>query len=104
VNIVTRDPDGGLHAGAQAAVGSFGYIAPSITASYADPRWNVSGGYSQRQADPYEDGHGTPFTELEGGNYRPEASDERAFHVDTIWAGGAVSLGPSHRLNLTIQF
>jgi iron complex outermembrane receptor protein len=100
VNIVTREPEPGAHAGVQAAVGSFGYVAPSITASYADPRWNVSGGYSQRQADPYEDGNGTPFTELEGGNYKPEASDEQAFHVDTMWAGGAVTLGRSHRLKL----
>jgi iron complex outermembrane receptor protein len=46
VNIVTRKPGPGFHATPRLAAGSFGYVNPSLTASFGNDRVAVLGGYS----------------------------------------------------------
>ena len=104
VNLVSREPEAGAHAEAKAAAGSFGYLAPSLSASYGGTRWSGAVGYSLRRSEPYADGDGVRFTELLPGTasaaYRSTASNPRAFHVETAWAGGALDLRPGRRLEL----
>jgi iron complex outermembrane receptor protein len=83
VNIVTRKPEGGWHASANFAAGSYSYINPSATVSYGNPKFSVLGGYSFRASDPFTDGAGRNFTEL--ANYNPGAGGERAFEIGTAW-------------------
>jgi len=103
VNIVTRQPAPGWHGGLQLGVGSFDLVAPSATGSYGGERWSVSGGYSYRRQDPYEDGDGRLFTETT--NYLPADREARAYDVSTGWAGLALAPAPGHRLELqaTVQ-
>jgi len=91
VNIVTRKPGPGLHVTPRLAAGSFGYVNPSLTASFGNRRLAVLGGYSYRASDIYEDGSGRPFPE--GVNYKSTVGSERAFEVNTAW--GRVDLSPS---------
>ena len=98
VNIVTRQPLQGFHAGANFSGGSFGYVNPSATASYGGTGFSVLGGYSYRRSDPYTDGSGKRFTEY--GNYRPALFDSDAFRVGTAW--GRISGSPSQ--NQQVQF
>ncbi|MBP1641410.1 MAG: TonB dependent receptor [Acidobacteria bacterium] len=104
VNVVTREPAPGLHAEAQAAAGSFGYLAPSATVSWSDGRWSGKAGWAQRRGDPFEDGDGISITELlpepAPAAYRREARDDRAFDVTTAWAGIGYSPAPGHQLEL----
>lgn len=84
VNIITKRPPEGVHVNPQIAVGSFGYVNPSVTASYGTGRVAALAGYSYRVGDPYTDGSGRSF--LQTANYRPAALEGRAFDVNTAWA------------------
>jgi iron complex outermembrane receptor protein len=99
VNIVTRRPDEGFHAGLNMAVGSFGYINPSVTAAYGGDRFSAHAGFSYRRSDPYEDGSGRAFTGY--ANYRDDTMDSDAFRVATGWFGFSVRPAAGHRLWLT---
>jgi len=83
VNIVTRRPPDGWHASPALSIGSFGFVNPSGTASYAGPRVSVLGGYSFRRSDPYTDGRGQLFTAV--ANYKPTEVDSEAFRASTAW-------------------
>jgi iron complex outermembrane receptor protein len=84
INLVTRDPEPGLHVSPSFALSSFGYVNPSGTVSWAGERASALAGFSWRAADADRDGNGQRFTER--ANYRPEARDDRAFRVGTGWA------------------
>jgi iron complex outermembrane recepter protein len=99
VNIVTRKPEKGLHASATLATGSFGYVNPSATVSYADERFSTLGGYAYRTSDPYSDGSGARFTNY--ANYRPGSLDSDAFRAGTAWAGVSVSPATNHLLQFS---
>lgn len=84
VNIVTRRPEPGLHATANAAAGAWGYVNPSVTASWAGASFSALAGYSFRRSDAFADGDGRRFTEAT--NYRADAIDAEAFRGRTAWA------------------
>jgi iron complex outermembrane receptor protein len=90
VNIVTRKAERGLHAVGNLSAGSYGFVNPSATASYARGKYSVLGGYSYRLSSPYTDGSDKRFTESL--NYRPELLDSDAFKIGTAW--GKVSYSP----------
>jgi iron complex outermembrane receptor protein len=83
VNIITRQPETGFHAGGTLSIGSYGFVNPAATASYASSRFSVLGGYSYRVSEPYSDGSGRPFTAA--ANYRPGMRDSDAFRAGTAW-------------------
>ena len=87
VNIVTRRPPDGWHASPALSIGSFGFVNPSGTASYAGPRVSALGGYSFRRSDPYTDGRGQLFTAV--ANYKPTEVDSEAFRASTAWGRAA---------------
>jgi iron complex outermembrane receptor protein len=84
VNVVTRDPEPGLHASPSVSLGSFGYLNPAGTVSWGSEGVAALGGFSWRSARADRDGDGLRFTER--ANYRPESRDARAFGVGTGWA------------------
>ncbi len=94
VNIVTKRPPAGGHATAQFSGGSFGYVNPTVTASYGNGRAGILGGYSTRRGDPYLDGSGRSM--LATANYRPAAFDLSAFDVDTAWMRADLASRQTH--------
>jgi iron complex outermembrane receptor protein len=84
VNIVTRRPEAGFHATANAAAGAFGYVNPSLVASWGGESFSALAGYSFRRSQAYRDGAGLRFTERT--NYRGDAVDGEAFRAGTAWA------------------
>lgn len=84
VNIVTRRPEPGFHATANAAAGAWGYVNPSASASWAGESFSALAGYSFRRSDAFTDGDGRRFTELT--NYRADAVEAVAFEAGTAWA------------------
>jgi iron complex outermembrane receptor protein len=84
INLITRDPEPGLHVSPSFSLSSFGYMNPSGTVSWAGRRASALAGFSWRTADADRDGSGQRFTER--ANYRPEVQDDRAFRVGTGWA------------------
>jgi iron complex outermembrane receptor protein len=91
INVVTREPDPGLHASASLSAGSFSYLNPTGTVSWGGERFSALGGFSWRAGRADRDGDGHRFTER--ANYRPEATGGRAFEVGTGW--GRVTFTPS---------
>jgi iron complex outermembrane receptor protein len=87
VNVVTRDPDPGLHASPSLSAGSFSYLNPTGTVSWGGERFSALGGFSWRAGHADRDGDGRRFTER--ANYRPEAVESRAFEVGTAWGRAA---------------
>jgi iron complex outermembrane receptor protein len=96
VNIVTRRPPEGWHATPSLSAGSFGFVNPSGTASYAGPNLAVLGGYSFRRSDPYEDGRGQLFTAV--ANYKASELDSDAFRASTAWGRAAWRLSGGAQL------
>ena len=84
VNIVTRRPEPGLHATANAAAGAWGYVNPSVTASWAGASFSALAGYSFRRSEAFADGDGRRFTERT--NYRSDSVEDEAFRAGTAWA------------------
>lgn len=102
VDIVTREPEPGLHVEAQAAGGSASYLAPSLSASYATPGWSARAGAALRRGDPYSTGAGVSILDLappgSASAYVAAAAGERAFDVATGWGGVEIALGAGHRI------
>lgn len=103
VNIVTRRPEPGLHATANAAAGAWGYVNPSLSASWASESFSALAGYSFRRSEAFSDGDGRRFTELT--NYRADAALAEAFRAGTAWArvGFVPAEGHSVALSYTRQ-
>lgn len=91
VNIVTRDPEAGLHLAPSLSLGSSGFVNPAATMAWGKPRVSLLGGFSWRQAGVDRDGAGLLFTER--ANYLPSSLDVRSFGVGTGW--GRVRYAPS---------
>jgi iron complex outermembrane receptor protein len=103
INIVTKEPDGGLRFTPNIAAGSFGFYNPSFTGSYSGENVWALAGYSFRVSEPYRDGAGRPFTDYT--NYRAGAAGTDAYRIHTGWfrAGGAPRPGQRVELSYTRQ-
>ena len=100
VNIVTRQPEPGLHATANAAAGAWGYVNPSVTASWAGASFSALAGYSFRRSEAFADGEGRRFTERT--NYRADSVEDEAFRAGTAWA--RVGLVPAEGHAVTVSY
>ncbi len=98
VNVVTRRPEKGVHVTPLLAAGSFGFVNPAVSASWAGEQLSVLGGYSYRVSEAFRDGNGTRFTETT--NYRPEAFGQDAFEIGTGWARLGWRSGDRHQVQL----
>ncbi len=98
VNVVTRRPEPGFRVTPLLAAGSFGFVNPAVTASWAGRQLSVLGGYSYRVSEAFRDGSGTRFTETR--NYRPEAYGQDAFEIGTGWAHLGWRSGDRHQVHL----
>ena len=83
LNVVTRNSEQGFHAATVLTGGTYGFINPSATISYARSRFSVLGGFSYRRSLPYADSSGNRFTEYT--NYRVGTGDRESFRVGTGW-------------------
>ena len=99
VNIVTRRPEPGIHATANAAAGSWGFANPSVSASFADAAFSALAGYSFRRSEAFSDGDGRRFTERT--NYRADAVDGAAFRAGTAWLRVGLVPAPGHSVSLS---
>jgi len=98
LNIETRKPGPGFAATPNLAVGSFGFVNPSLSLGHGSQQLSALAGYSYRRSDPYRDGDGRAFTEL--ANYRPENRGDEAFSVATAWGRVVWSPAPGHQLDV----
>ena len=99
VNVLTRRPEPGFHATANAGAASFGLVGPSFTASWADETFSALAGYSYRRSEAFSDGGGRRFTELT--NYRSDAADGEAFRAGTAWGRVAFRPAEAHSVSLS---
>lgn len=83
IHIASKGPGAGWRFEPTLSAGSFDYVNPSLTGSYADNRWHWLAGYSARAGRPYRDGSGRRITEY--ANYHAGAGDLRAFEINTGW-------------------
>lgn len=95
VNIINKSPLSGFRLTPNFAAGSFGFLNPSLTGSYLNDKFYLSGGHSFRRSKPYRDGAGKRFTEY--ANYRPDSLDADSFGVNTIWSRFGFSPKANHR-------
>ena len=98
IQIMNKDePAGrGFHVLPSFSAGSFGFVNPSLTASYSNGKSDMLAGYSYRRSNPYTDGAGRPFTDY--ANFREGMQSASAFDVQTGWGKFAYSPKETHRL------
>ncbi len=83
INIISKQPEPGLNLKTGLAVGSFGFLNPSLSGSLVRGPVDAAAGYSFRRSLPYRDGAGQRFTDY--ANYRDTDRDREAFSVGTAW-------------------
>lgn len=83
VNIIRKRSQRGFHLSPAIQIGSFGYFSPSISGSAGNDQFEVLGGYSYRQSQPFKDGRGQQMTSV--GGYRPANREDDAFRIQTGW-------------------
>ena len=98
VNIVTKSPGLGFSLRPSLSTGSFGFYNPSVTASYGSHTFQVLGGYSFRESDPYQDGSGHVFTDY--ATYRASGKQQKAFNINTGWLEAQFSLSDRQQISL----
>lgn len=98
VNIVTKSPDMGFSVKPSLSMGSFDFINPSVTASYGGQTFQVLGGFSFRESDPYRDGSGHPFTDYN--DYSAAGKQQRAFDIGTGWVEMRFQLSDRQQISL----
>jgi len=98
VNIVTKSPGMGFSLRPSLSAGSFGFYNPSVTASYGGHTFQILGGYSFRESDPYKDGAGHPFTDY--ATYSASGKRQKAFDIDTGWFEAQFSLSDRRQISL----
>jgi iron complex outermembrane receptor protein len=97
VNVVTQRPEPGFRVTPLLSAGSFGFVNPALTASWASDQLSALVGYSYRVSEPFRDGSGTRFTETR--NYRPGAFDQNAFEIGTGWVHLGWRSGDRHQVH-----
>jgi iron complex outermembrane receptor protein len=98
VNIINKTPAQGFRVTPNLSLGSFGFVNPSATVSFANDVVYVLAGQSYRRSDAFRDGRGRRFTEL--ANYQAAAQGRQAFDVTTGWFKLGVVPRTNHRLDL----
>jgi len=98
VNIVTKSPGMGFSLRPSLSAGSFDFFNPSVTASYGGRTFQILGGYSYRDSDPYNDGSGHAFTDY--ANYSASGKQQRAFGINTGWFETHFTLSDRQQISL----
>ncbi len=98
VNIVTKSPGMGFSLRPSLSAGSFDFFNPSVTASYGGRTFQILGGYSYRDSDPYNDGSGHAFTDY--ANYSASGKQQRAFDINTGWFETHFTLSDRQQISL----
>lgn len=98
VNIVTKSPDMGFSLRPSLSMGSFGFFNPSVTISYGGQTFQVLGGFSFRESDPYRDGSGHLFTDYN--DYSASGKQQRAFNIGTGWVEMRFRLSDHQQISL----
>ena len=98
VSIRTQKPPQGLRGKINLSAGSFSYLNPSVSVSYANRKFYVLLGYSYRYSKPYRDGKGKRFTEY--ANYKEK--DITSFSINTLWT--KVGVKPSKDSELSLSY
>jgi iron complex outermembrane receptor protein len=98
VNIITKSPGQGFSLKPSVSFGSFGFVNPSVTASYGSRLIRVLGGYSFRTSEAYKDGSGRRFTDYAA--YSADGKRQNAFDINTGWLETQFSITDRQELTL----
>ena len=89
VNVELKKPKPGFHFDINVTAGSFNFVNPSMSLSYADSRFFGIAGFSYRYSKPYKDGEGKKITEVYPSNsrnrYKDSEKNSKAFDIKTGW-------------------
>ena len=97
VNLVSKKPEEGFRMTPNVCTGSFGYVNPSLTASYSKAAFYGAGGYSYQRSEVYRDGSGRRVTDY--ANYTAQGRDNQAFDINTGWVKFGVRLPRNQSLD-----
>lgn len=99
VNAVSKNPPTGTAAEVTGTYGSFNLINLSGSASQATEDSFFLAGYAYKSSDVPESGNGKLITDIypiaSNNRYLPQFIDDGAYQINTFWAKGGTTVGPS---------
>jgi len=108
INVVTKDPEKGLHGEVSATLGSFDYRKLSTTVEGGNDAVQALVGYSRETSGQYKDGKGLTLTEQTNAlamspaqKYDSAYSNANAYERDNFWAKIVGNIGDNQKLTLS---
>jgi len=99
VNAVSKDPPVGTSAEISGTYGSYSLINVSGSVAKATDNSFILAGYAYKSSDVTESGNGTLITDIypstSPNRYLPQYIDGSAYKINTFWAKGGTTVGPS---------
>ena len=113
INVVTKDPQKGLHGEVSATLGSFDYQKLSTVLEGGNDTVQALVGFSRETSGQYKDGNGRTLVEqtdfligsnpsamIQGQKYAPEYADMDAYDRNNYWAKIVGNIGDNQKLTL----
>ncbi|MGZ9267487.1 MAG: TonB-dependent receptor [Sulfuricurvum sp.] len=111
INVVTKDPEKGVHGEVSATLGSFDYRKLSTVLEGGNDAIQAVVGFSRETSGQYKDGEGRTLTEqtdyliganptAQGQKYKPSYKDANAYDRNSYWGKIIGRLGDNQKLTL----
>lgn len=107
INVVTKDPQKGLHGEISATLGSYEYRKISTTVEGGNDTVQALVGFSRETSGQYKDGNGETMTEqadaasMAGQRYAASYKDDDAYSRNNFWAKVVGKIGDNQKLTLS---
>jgi len=112
INVVTKDPQKGVHGEVSATLGSFDYRKLSTTLEGGNDTVQAQVGFSRETSGQYKDGNGRTLTEqtdyligsnptAQGQKYKPANANMNAYDRNSYWAKIVGRISDNQKLTLS---
>lgn len=107
INVVTKDPEKGLHGEVSATLGSYDYRKISTTVEGGNDSVQALVGYSRETSGQYKDGNGQTMTEqansasMAGQRYSAAHKNDDAYARQNFWAKIVGNISTNQKLTLS---
>ena len=103
INVITKDPQEGLHGEILSKFGSYDYLSQGLFFSGGSKKLQGLFGYNYSQSGQYKDGAGNKLTSFNP-NYNDEGKSLDAFKKHDFWAEASVEPADNQKISISSSY
>jgi len=103
INVITKDPQEGLHGEILSKFGSYEYLSQGLFLSGGSKKLQGLFGYNYSQSGQYEDGAGNKLSSFNP-NYNDEGKGLDAFKKHDFWAKASIEPADNQKISLSSSY